>query len=157
MKVKVIYIGKEKKNFFSAQEELYLSRIKHYISIELLRIPAPKRSSSLSIDEVKASEEKLFLKHINASAQTILLDEGGKSLNSLGFSKLLEQKMNSGSKELNFIIGGAYGFSREMKKNYSQVISLSPLTFAHHLARLVLLEQIYRGFTIINNEPYHNN
>lgn len=156
MKIKLLYIGREKKNFFSDQEALYLTRIKHYLQIELVAIAPLKSIKSLSVAEIQNKEQALFEKHLDKSNMTILLDENGRQYDSTSFSKLLESRMASGIKELNFIIGGAYGFSDNMKEKYKQLISLSKLTFAHHLARVIFLEQIYRALTIMNNEPYHN-
>jgi len=126
------------------------------MKIETKQIKPEKLSSSLSISEIRKSEAKLFTSHLKKESRVILLDEGGKQYKSKEFSNFLESQMSSGVSSLAFVIGGAYGFSEDIKKQYNKVISLSGLTFAHHLARVVLLEQVYRAFTIINNEPYHN-
>lgn len=84
------------------------------------------------------------------------MDEKGKTYNSMSFSKLMEQQMAASVKNLIFVIGGAYGLGKAVKEKYKRTLRLSDLTFSHHLARTVLLEQIYRAYTILNNEPYHN-
>ena len=126
------------------------------MSIELIKLAPKKISSSHSPQEVQKIESKIFEKALEGIHNIILLDEKGKTMASKPFSKYLQNTINRGGHSIAFVIGGAYGFSAEMKASNRQVISLSELTFAHHLARTVLLEQIYRAFTIINNEPYHN-
>ena len=87
----------------------------------------------------------------------ILLDENGKELSSLFFSKFIQHHLNSSKKEIIFIIGGAYGFSDKLLKRANEKISLSKMTFSHQMVRIIFLEQLYRSFTILKNEPYHNN
>ena len=157
MKLRIYYIGKDKKNYFSEIEALYLKRIKHYIPVEVISLKPQKISSSLSRHEVQELEGQIFQKHLAGEMNVVLLDEGGKEMGSQDFSKFIEKKMNAGGHNLSVVIGGAYGFSSSMKAKYGNLLSLSKMTFAHHLARTVLLEQIYRAFTILNNEPYHNN
>jgi len=156
MKIRIFYIGKDKKNHQAQAEQLYLDRIKHYMPIEIIQIKPGKYSSSLSASEIKDKEEKLFEKALGTDSRVVLLDEGGKLLDSKKFAKFVETQTSMGGKTINFIIGGAYGFSHSMKQKYKTIISLSPLTFAHHLARVILVEQLYRAMTILNNEPYHN-
>ncbi len=156
MKFRIIYIGKDKKNHHSEAEKLYLKRLKNYVAIELVQLKPEKYSKSLSATEIKAKEAKIFEKELGANSRVILLDENGKQYDSMNFSKFVEQQTNLGGRVVNFVIGGAYGFSDMMKDKYKTKLALSSLTYAHHLARLVLLEQIYRAMTILNNEPYHN-
>lgn len=104
---------------------------------------------------IRDNEQVKFLKQISTSDHVILLDENGRTYNSKQFAGSLQKVMNSGVKTLVYVIGGAYGFSTELKDKYRSV-RLSDLTLSHHLARLVLVEQLYRACTIINNEPYHN-
>ena len=86
----------------------------------------------------------------------ILLDENGKEMNSIGFSNFLQKQMNSGLKQLVFVIGGPYGFSEAVYKKAVGTLSLSKMTFSHQMVRLFMIEQLYRGFTILKNEPYHH-
>ena len=157
MKLRIYYIGKDKKNFYSDVEDLYLKRIKNYIQIELVQIKPEKYNKRLSAEEIQKIETQKFNKALGEQKNVILLDEVGKTYSSVNFSDFMQKRMNMGGHNISFIIGGAYGFSKEMKTKYKMIVSLSPLTFAHHLARTVLLEQIYRAFTIIHHEPYHNN
>ncbi len=156
MKIKIYYIGRDKKNHHSEAEALYLKRLKSYIKVEIVAIPPPKLSSSLSGQEVKEIEAELLLKHLGQESAVFLMDERGKSYDSITFSKLIEQQMSASVKNLIFVIGGAYGLGPTLKTKYKRTLKLSDLTFSHHLARTVLLEQVYRAYTILNNEPYHN-
>ncbi len=156
MKFKIYYIGRDKKNHYSEIEQLYLKRINRYLPIEIIQLPAKKYSSSLSRKEIQNLEGQIFKKEMAKESNVILLDEAGKSMTSKKFASFMEHQINRGGQSIAFFIGGAYGFSDKLKSSNATRISLSPLTFAHHLARTVLLEQIYRSFTIINNEPYHN-
>jgi len=156
LKLRIYYIGKDKKNHFSDVEQLYMARIKRYLPLEVIQLPAKKYSSSLSAKEVQDLEGQIFEKAMTKEKNCILLDEAGKSMYSKKFASFMENKISRGGHSIAFFIGGAYGFSDKLKKSGVTLLSLSSLTMAHHLARIVLLEQIYRSFTIINNEPYHN-
>lgn len=125
--------------------------------LEQVQLKPPNISKSHSQEEVQVMEQDIFEKALKEEKNVILLDEGGQTFTSVSFSKFLQQRINMGGHTISFVIGGAYGFSSKMKQRYGTIVSLSALTFAHHLARTVLLEQLYRAFSIINNEPYHNN
>jgi len=158
MKIRLIYIGKSKKNFFLDEEKVYISRIKKYCNLEVKCISPIKGMSSLSGRELKDKEAELFVKEIKGDAIVILMDEKGRHYDSHEFAKMIENKLaTAGQKDLCFLIGGASGFSERLKETFPHLIALSKLTMAHHLARIVLLEQVYRAFSILNNEPYHNN
>ncbi|OFY27506.1 MAG: hypothetical protein A2X09_07480 [Bacteroidetes bacterium GWF2_43_11] len=101
-------------------------------------------------------EAEAQLKLISQSDYTVLLDEGGIEFTSVEFSKFLQQRMNQGIRQLNFIVGGAYGFDPEVKQKASFKLALSKMTFPHQLVRLLFMEQLYRAFTILKNEPYHH-
>ena len=119
-------------------------------------IPDIKNAKSLSEIQQKQKEGELILSKISATDHLILLDENGKSFNSVGFANELQKKMNAGIKTLVFVIGGPYGFSEEVYNKAKGKISLSAMTFSHQMVRLFVIEQIYRGFTILRNEPYHH-
>jgi len=156
LKIKIYYIGKDSKNKFSEIEQLYLSRLKHYNKVEVNSLLPVKNASKLNLNDLRKKEESLYSKVITAQDTVFLLDENGKSYDSIAFSNQLQVQLNKGTKNLCFLIGGAFGFSNEFKTKFNNSISLSKLTFPHHLARILLLEQIYRGFSILKNEPYHN-
>ncbi|MGB0186811.1 MAG: 23S rRNA (pseudouridine(1915)-N(3))-methyltransferase RlmH, partial [Flavobacteriaceae bacterium] len=104
----------------------------------------------------KEKEGQLILSKISSTDQLFLLDENGKTMDSVEFSKFLQKQMNSGPKQLVFVIGGPYGFSDEVYQKAHGKISLSKMTFSHQMVRLFAVEQLYRGFTILRNEPYHH-
>ena len=155
MKIKCIAIGKTKNQDFSSLIKSYLSKINHYINFEFIIINEIKSIKNKSIQKNKEAEA--ILKNIKADSHIILLDENGKELSSVFFSKFIQHHLNSSKKEIIFIIGGAYGFSDKLLKRANEKISLSRMTFSHQMVRIIFLEQLYRSFTILKNEPYHNN
>lgn len=156
MKIKIIAIGKTQKKFLVEGENEYLKRLKHYISIEKIELADVKNTKNMTEAQVKIEEGKMILKHIEKGGQVILLDEKGKQQTSLEFSKWLQNKMNHGGKHITFVVGGPYGFSDEVHNLANEKISLSKMTFSHQMIRMLFLEQLYRGFTILRNEPYHH-
>ena len=134
----------------------FINRLNHYIDFNHLEIPALKNSKNINVNEQKLKEAKLIKQQITHGDYIVLLDEKGKDFNSMEFSKILEERMIRGVKNLTFVIGGAYGFSKELREFAKNKISLSKMTFSHDMARLFFVEQLYRSLTIINNIPYHN-
>ena len=155
MKIRLLYIGKSKKNFYTDVETLFCERLSHYCSFSHIQIPPPKVSQSLTVNQIRQKEEEAFRTKLGTSKSYFVLDEAGKQFDSEGFAEFISRSMMSHS-QLDFIIGGAYGVSDTLKKDSSAVLSLSRLTMPHHLARIVFLEQLYRAYTIINNQSYHN-
>jgi 23S rRNA (pseudouridine1915-N3)-methyltransferase len=156
MKIKLIAIGKTDNKNLNELIETYKSRLKHYIKFELEIIPDIKNVKNLSEKQQKEREGDLILGKINANDHLILLDEKGKDFRSIEFSQYLQKKMNSGIKQLVFVIGGPYGFSEKMYKKSIGKVSFSKMTFSHQMIRLFVVEQLYRGYTILKNEPYHH-
>jgi len=156
MKIRLLAIGKTDDKNLNQLIENYQNRLKHYIKFELDIIPDIKNVKNLSESQQKEKEGELILKKLKSTDQLVLLDEKGKDFRSLGFSEYLQKKMNTGIKELVFVIGGPYGFSDNVYKSAQGKISLSKMTFSHQMIRLFMIEQIYRGFTILKNEPYHH-
>ncbi|MCF6350904.1 MAG: 23S rRNA (pseudouridine(1915)-N(3))-methyltransferase RlmH [Flavobacteriaceae bacterium] len=156
MKIKLLAIGKTDDKNLQSLIEKYQNRLKHYVNFTLEIIPDIKNVKSLSENQQKQKEGELILKKLHAATQLILLDENGKEFGSVNFSKFLQKKMNLGIKQLVFVIGGPYGFSDIVYKKAQGKISLSKMTFSHQMVRLFVVEQIYRGFTILRNEPYHH-
>ena len=156
MNIKLIAIGKtDNKNLQSLIDE-YTKRLSFYIKFEMEIIPDIKNVKNLSENKQKDKEGELILSKLTNTDQLLLLDENGKNFSSIGFSEELQRKMNSGIKTLVFVIGGPYGFSDEVYKKAQGKISLSAMTFSHQMVRLFFIEQLYRGFTILRNEPYHH-
>lgn len=156
MKITLITVGKTDSKQLQLLQDEYCKRLKHYIGFEIIVIPDIKNSKNLSEEQQKKLEGEEILKQISSSEPLVLLDEKGKSFSSMQFSSFLQKKMNSGLKNLVFVIGGPYGFSEEIYKRSSEKISLSSMTFSHQMVRLFFIEQLYRGFTILRNEPYHH-
>ena len=156
MKIKLLAIGKTDNKNLQTLIEAYQKRLKYYINFELEIIPDIKNVKNLSTSQQKEKEGELILKMLAPTDALILLDEKGKELRSIDFSKYLQKKMNSGIKQLVIVIGGPYGFSETVYKKAVDKISLSKMTFSHQMIRLFAVEQIYRAFTILKNEPYHH-
>ena len=156
MKITLILIGKTEEAFIEQGLSLYLARLRHYTVIQVVVIPALKDASSLTPQQVKEREAALVLKQLSPGSTLTILDEQGTELRSVEFSTQLQKWMNSGTKELVFLVGGAFGIADELKKRAAFQLSLSRLTFTHQMIRLIFAEQLYRAFTIIRNEPYHN-
>jgi 23S rRNA (pseudouridine1915-N3)-methyltransferase len=156
MNIKLIAIGKTDNKNLNALIEEYTKRLGFYIKFDLEVIPDIKNAKNLSESEQKMKEGQLILGKLAPTDQLILLDENGKEYTSVGFSDFLQKKMNSGIKTVVFVIGGPYGFSEEVYQKAQGKVALSQMTFSHQMVRLFVIEQIYRGFTILNNEPYHH-
>lgn len=156
MLIKIIAIGKTDHPAIQELTEIYSQRIGHYLRFEWEIIPDLKNTKSLSQSAQKEKEGELILKKINSSDELILLDENGKSFDSVGFSDFLQKKMNTGIKQLIFVIGGPYGFSDVVYQRANGKVSLSKMTFSHQMIRPFIAEQIYRAMTILRGEPYHH-
>ncbi|CAL2092920.1 23S rRNA (pseudouridine(1915)-N(3))-methyltransferase RlmH [Tenacibaculum sp. 190524A05c] len=156
MKIKLLAVGKTDDKNLNQLIELYQNRLKHYVKFELDIIPDIKNAKNLSEAQQKEKEGDLILSKLQNTDQLILLDDKGKQYTSIEFSQFLQKKMNSGIKQLVLVIGGPYGFSEAVYKKAGGKLSLSKMTFSHQMIRLFIVEQIYRGFTILRNEPYHH-
>ncbi len=156
MKIRLVIVGKTTQTFVADGIREYSSRIRKYVPFEEVAIPALKNAKNLTPEDYKKKEGQLILRKTGERSINILLDENGKTFSSVGFANFLQQQMNTGNKTINFIVGGAYGFSAEVYKMADAKLSLSKMTYSHQLIRLIFLEQLYRAFTIIRNEPYHN-
>ncbi|MCF6130723.1 23S rRNA (pseudouridine(1915)-N(3))-methyltransferase RlmH [Flavobacterium wongokense] len=156
MNIKLLAIGKTDDKALQSLIDEYSKRLSFYIKFDLEIIPDIKNVKNLSESQQKEKEGELILSKITPTDQLILLDENGSTFSSVAFSDYLQKKMNSGVKTLVFVIGGPYGFSDEVYKKAQGRISLSLMTFSHQMVRLFFIEQLYRGFTILRNEPYHH-
>jgi 23S rRNA (pseudouridine1915-N3)-methyltransferase len=156
MQIKLIAIGKTDSPELDRLISIYQNRLSHYVRFSFDIIADLKNNKNLSEKLQKEAEGKLILDKISSTDRLILLDEKGKEMNSIGFSTFLQKQMNSGIKQLVLVIGGPYGFSEAVYKKAAGTLSLSKMTFSHQMVRLFVVEQLYRGFTILKNEPYHH-
>ena len=156
MTIKLLAIGKTDQKDLQALIDIYQNRLGHYINFDFEIIPDIKNVKNLSEAQQKQKEGELILNKLKPSDVLILLDENGKQYDSVTFSQYLQKHMNSGIKQLVFLIGGPYGFSPEVYQKANGKLSLSKMTFSHQMIRLFMIEQLYRGFTILRNEPYHH-
>ncbi|MGP1990280.1 23S rRNA (pseudouridine(1915)-N(3))-methyltransferase RlmH [Zobellia laminariae] len=156
MTIKLIAIGKTDSKALLQLISEYENRLKHYVKFELEIIPDIKNTKNLSEAQQKEKEGELILKNLSNTDVLVLLDENGKQFSSVDFSGYLQKKMNAGLKQLVFVIGGPYGFSTDVYNKAQGKISLSKMTFSHQMVRLFVVEQVYRAFTILRNEPYHH-
>lgn len=156
MKVELWAVGKTNEKYLQEGMDIYLKRLKHYLSFELLIIPDLKQSKNLKPEQFKQKEGALILNKIAAGDYLILLDEQGKNFTSVQFAKHLDRLFMGSHKKIVFMIGGAFGFSDAVYKRANSQMRLSDLTFSHQMIRLFFLEQLYRGMTILRGEPYHN-
>ena len=156
MKIVLITIGKTNEKYLIEGISDYQRRLKHYTNFDMIEIVHFKNAKNFSESELMQKEGELILKQIKNSDHLVLLDDKGKDFTSQKFAQKLQQWMLSGKKRLVFVVGGAYGFSEEIYKRGNEKLSLSKMTFSHQMVRLFFVEQIYRGYTILNNEPYHH-
>lgn len=156
MKIGLIVIGKTDTQYLVEAINEYKSRLVHYIPFEMEIIPDIKNTRNLSEAQQKEKEGEAILKAVQPGDHLVLLDERGQEFTSLQFAAYLEKKMRTLPRRLLFVIGGPYGFSEAVYKAAPEKISLSKMTFSHQMIRLIFIEQIYRGMTILHNEPYHH-
>lgn len=156
MKIKLIVIHKTEKEFYLPLIQHFEKRINAYCDFELIEIAGLKSASTLSIEQIKIKEEALILQKLKANEQYYLLDEHGKSYTTENFSEFIRNAGIKGESSFNFIMGGAFGFSKNIMHQAKGKISLSAFTFPHQLARVVFMEQIYRCLSFIQGHPYHH-
>jgi 23S rRNA (pseudouridine1915-N3)-methyltransferase len=156
MKIKLLCTGKTDQSYLVEGIELYAKRINSYVSFEIITVNLQKKWNALPPEQRKDKEADLLLEHIANSDFAVLLDEHGKHFTSISFANFIQERMNRSTKNLLFIVGGAWGFSDDVYKAAQMKLSLSSMTFSHQMVRIFFVEQLYRAFTIIRNEAYHN-
>lgn len=156
MKIKFLCIGKTNFNFVNEGNEIYLKRLKHLVQFEMSIVPDIRNTKNMPVDELKRKEGEALLKQINAADKLCLLDEKGATYTSEKFADFINKIIIVGTKQLVFVVGGAYGFSQEIYERADYKLSLSKMTFSHQIIRVIFLEQIYRAYTILKGIPYHN-
>ena len=165
MKITLLTVGKTIDSRLEALIDEYRERLKHYIPFDfkVVSLSKSQQSASLSVERQKQIEGELILAACNLSPLAnnhspltlILLDEHGKEFRSIEFADYLQKRMSAG-KDLVFVVGGPYGFSKDVYDRADGLISLSKMTFSHQMIRLLFTEQLYRAMTILRNEPYHH-
>lgn len=147
-------IGKSFPEYINSGIEYYLKKIKHFNEIEWIEIVPKKKADD--VETVKKIEFEAIEKYLEPSDLIILLDDKGKHYTSEAFSEFIDKYQSQSVKRMVFIIGGAFGFDRRLYDMAGGKLSLSTMTFSHQIIRIIFLEQLYRGFTIIKGIPYHN-
>lgn len=156
MKISFWSIGKSNESYIKEGVEDFTRRISKYFKIEWNIIPVPKNAGMMSEMDLKKKEGEMILQWLTKEDYLIALDERGKQLTSDGLANLIQTRANQSTKQLVFLIGGAYGIDEAVLKRADFKWSLSQLVFPHQLVRLILAEQVYRACTILKNEKYHH-
>ena len=155
MRITLLVVGKTTDPRLQSFIEDYQQRLKHYIPFEFVVVPDIKNAKTLSQEQLKSAEGQAILSFLTPAIDVLLLDEHGREFRSIEYANFLQKKMGSG-RDLTLVIGGAYGFSKEVYDRANGKISLSQMTFSHQMIRLMAIEQIYRAMTILRGEPYHH-
>ena len=156
MKLKLLLVGKTTDLHLRTLIDAYAKRLQHYIPFEIMELPDIKNNKNLSKEQQKEKEGELILRQLSPSDYLVLLDERGQQYTSMEMAAYFQKRMNSGIKQLVFVVGGPFGFGRQIYERSNATISLSKMTFSHQMVRLFAIEQFYRAFTILRNEPYHH-
>ena len=153
--IRLIWIGKTQEPYLISGINIYIKKLSHYIKIDSDEIK-PAQYNSGTVSKWRLQETENMMKKMDASELNIFLDQSGERQTSKGLALWFEKQFSNGITRANFFIGGAYGIDKSILPSGMQFLSLSEMTFTHQMVRLFLLEQIYRAFTIIRGEPYHN-
>ncbi len=156
MKIKVLAVGKTDRKEIELLMQTYLKRLNHYTRTEIEIVPDIRNRSKMSEQTLIKNEAAALLKQLTPTDTVVILDERGQQYSSVEFAKYLQKFMNAGIRQLVFIIGGPYGLGEEIRQRADRELSLSKMTFSHQMVRPFLLEQLYRAFSILRNEPYHH-
>ncbi|HHV30654.1 23S rRNA (pseudouridine(1915)-N(3))-methyltransferase RlmH [Acetivibrio mesophilus] len=158
MKITIIAVGKLKEKYLRDGINEYTKRLSKFCNLEIIEVSdeqAPDNLSSLQEEQVKKREGERIIKRLKEGAALIVLDVCGKKLSSEELARKIDSFFISGKSNITFVIGGSLGLDKDLLNMADFRLSLSDMTFPHQLARLILLEQVYRSFKIINGEPYH--
>lgn len=156
MEIRLLTIGKTTVKYVAEGISEFEKRLSHYSPFSIKSLPDVRNTRKLSQSQQKEGEGRVMLAEIAPSDFLVLLDERGEEYTSMQFASVLEKRMASGCRRIVFAVGGPYGFSPEVYERANAKMSLSRLTFPHELVRLLFVEQLYRAFTILRNEPYHH-
>jgi len=155
MNIKIIAVGKLREKFIKLGVDEFVKRIQPYSSLQVIEITAETLYDDANVQKVLEVEADKILKHISENSFVITLEIEGKLLSSEDFAEKIRKITLSGQNQIIFVIGSAEGMHQKIKARSDFALSLSPMTFVHQMARLILAEQIYRAFKILKNEPYH--
>lgn len=158
MKISIVCVGKIKEKFYCEALAEYAKRLSKYCKFEIIEVAdekTPEKASPLEEEQIKEKEAQRILSKIKADACICTLEIAGKELSSVGFADWIEQLAIGGRSQICFVIGGSLGLHSSVLKRSDFALSFSHMTFPHQLMRVILSEQIYRAFRIINHEPYH--
>ena len=153
--LRLIWIGKTQEYFVKTGIGIYQKKLSSYIKVNSEEIK-PAQYGLVAVDQCRRQETGKILKRLNPNEINVFLDEKGKRATSIGLARWFEKLFHKGNSKINFFIGGAYGFEKSLLPDGVHFLSLSDMTFTHQMVRLILLEQLYRAFTIIRGEPYHH-
>ncbi len=156
MNIELLTVGKTDSQTIDSLVQLYQKRLSHYAKFTITPLPDIKRGKNLSDKQHKEAEAQMLLAQMQAGDYVVLLDERGTQHSSVEFAQWLQKRMASGVKRLLFVVGGPFGFAESVYQRADSKISLSRMTFTHQFIRVIFTEQLYRAFTILGNEPYHN-
>ncbi|HEY3052695.1 MAG TPA: 23S rRNA (pseudouridine(1915)-N(3))-methyltransferase RlmH [Thermoanaerobaculia bacterium] len=155
MKLRFIWAGSDSDKGFAEAADRYLNRIKHFFPVEVTNVRAERGRQNASDASIMRAQSARLLAAIPDRGHTIVLDSAGQALDSLKFARLLERLTIDSPNGVNFVVGGDVGLDETVKRRADRLLSLSAMTLPHELARVVLLEQIYRACTLMRNIPYH--
>ena len=156
MDICILSIGKVSIAWVHKALQFFESRIIRYAKFSTIIIPDIRNTRSMTTDKIKDEEGKLILQQLSPSDFVVLMDEKGQEFTSRGFADWMQKQMNSGKKRLLLVVGGPYGFSKDVYDRANSMLALSQMTFTHEMAKVILTEQVYRAFTILKGEPYHH-
>ncbi len=156
MKITLLVIGKTDEKYLREGLEKYLKRLAHYTTFEVLEHSLAQKFQALPPAQLMQKEAEVILQQMYKADFSVLLDEKGKTFTSVEFAYFIQQRLNQSTKNLLFVVGGAWGFDEAVKEKAHMKLSLSSMTFSHQMVRLFFVEQLYRAFSIIRNESYHN-
>jgi 23S rRNA (pseudouridine1915-N3)-methyltransferase len=156
MNIDLIVVGKTDSSAVAEIVSLYAKRISHYARFSVVMLPDVKNTGKMAASTQKRAEGEMLLKQFAPDDYVVLLDDKGAAYSSMEFAGWLQRRLNSGARRICFVVGGPYGFSKEIYARANEAVSLSRMTFSHQIVRAIFAEQLYRAFSNINNLPYHH-
>lgn len=156
MSIDFLVVGKTDSAQVAELTRMYAGRISRYLKFTVTELPDVRNAKNMSQESQKRAEGEMILRQLSSDDYVVLLDDKGLQPTSMEFAEWMQKRMNSGVKRVVFIVGGPYGFSKEVYARAAEKLSLSRMTFSHQIIRPIFTEQLYRAFTILRGEPYHH-